>query len=88
MQVTDLNKIINLFLVGSLGITIAALLWIDELQTYYKAKQLAAGEGQFPTSLVVLAVTLLVLATVMFIGCVVDGLTEVFFQKISSNPNK
>ncbi len=81
MQISDLNKIINLFLVGSLAITIFAFQWIDEIQAYYKTKQLAGIEGQFPASLVILITTLLVLAVTMFIGCVIDGLTEVFFRQ-------
>ncbi|HSE19546.1 MAG TPA: hypothetical protein VLB46_20960 [Pyrinomonadaceae bacterium] len=81
MQITDLNKIINLFLVGSLALTIAALLWMDKIQTYYKARQPAGEEGQFPTALIVLVITLLVLATAMLIGCVIDRLTEIIFRK-------
>src|SRR5918911_109418 len=81
MQITDLNKIINLFLVGSLALTIVALLWMDKIQMYFKAKQLAGGEGQFPTALIVLVSTLLVLTLAMLIGCVIDGLTEIFFRK-------
>ena len=81
MQITDLNKIINVFLVGSLALTIAALLWMDKIQIYYKARQPAGEEGQFPTALIVLVITLLVLATAMLIGCVIDGLTEIILRK-------
>jgi hypothetical protein len=79
MQITDLNKVINLFLVGSLALTIAALLWRDEI--YSEAKRLVGTEGQFPASLGILLTTLLVLAIVMFVGCVIDGLAQVFIRR-------
>ncbi|HMG72193.1 MAG TPA: hypothetical protein VK582_01720 [Pyrinomonadaceae bacterium] len=80
MQITDLNKIVNLFLVGSLALTIVALLWIDKIQAYYLAHHVAEMESTLPTSMVVLVTTLLALGSAMFTGCVVDGLTEIFLR--------
>jgi hypothetical protein len=78
MQISDLNKIVNLFLVGALAQTIFSLLWIDSIQRYVSAY--ASTGSQLPSSLAVLLGSLMALASAMFVGAVIDGLTETFLR--------
>jgi hypothetical protein len=79
MQITDLNKFVNLFLVGSLALTIVVLLWIDKIHGYV-FDYTATVESKLPNSLLIFVTTLLALASVMFVGCVIDGLSEIVFR--------
>lgn len=85
MQITTLNKIINLFLVGIFANTLFAVVVIYNAKDYISQNAIADLKtfiDSIGNSTVVLLITFIFLSTSILFGIVTDALSDFFFHRV------
>lgn len=76
MQITTLNKVINLVLVGTFALVLGAWLFFDKMVSYFGSDTFIAVRPHASEAIVIFAIALALLSVTMCLGLIVDAIAN------------